>query len=160
MLGLMLRDASGAAPTGGTNGDMGTGTVNVVGNATANGGYFINGVSAQQRGATVSWLAGANPNNGILLVADRAMTITLITGIPEVLAGAAAACTLYKAASGVALSAGTAVTAIGAFNANVGAGTYQNIGISVANLAAGDRLGIVSTGTWTASVGSISVTVV
>lgn len=148
--GLQLLTSTGVAPTGG---DQGAGTINTAGE------HYVNGTSARQRGATVSWLAGANPNNGILLVADRAMTITLITGIPEVLAGAAAACTLYKAASGVALASGTAVTAVGAFNANTGAGTYQNIGIAVANLAAGDRLGVVSTGTWTASVGSISVTV-
>jgi hypothetical protein len=151
--GLLINASTGTAPTGG---DQGPGTINTAGD------HYVNGVSARQRGATVSWLAGANPNGGILLVADRALTITLITAIPEVLAGAVATASLYKAPSGTLLASGTAITTIGAMNFNTGAGTAQNPGISVPSLAAGDRLGVVvvAGGTWTASVGSISVTVV
>lgn len=146
--GLML-----GAPTGGTNGDMGSGSLNVA------AGLYVNGLTARERTATVSWLGGSNPAGGTFLLADRALTITGISGFVETPQGAASNCTLVKAAAGVALSAGTQVTPLNAFNANGTAGTLQSLSISVPNLAAGERLGVISSGAFTASVASISVTV-
>jgi hypothetical protein len=146
--GLMLNN-----PSGGTNGDMGAGSLNAAGD------LYVNGVHARERTATVSWLGGSNPSGGTFLLADRPLQITAITGVVETAAGAVATCTLVKAATGVALSAGTPVTPAGAFNANGAAGAYQNLSIVVAALAAGERLGVTASGAFTASVGSISVTV-
>lgn len=103
-----------------------------------------------------SWLAGANPNGATIFVANRALTITGITGVVEIANGAAATVSVVKAASGTALSAGTVVHS-GSFDANGTAGANQPLTLTTTTMAAGDRLGIISTGTFTASVANISV---
>lgn len=112
---------------------------------------------ATPKTGTVSWLAGANPASGTLFYADHPMTITALTGMVEIPNGAAATISVVKANAGV-LSAGTVIHS-GSFNANGTAGTYQPLTLTVTSLAAGDRLGLTTTGTWTAAVGSISVVV-
>jgi hypothetical protein len=106
----------------------------------------------------VSWMAGSNPNNATLFVADRALTIASVTGVVEAANGAAATVSVMKAASGTALSAGTVIHS-GSFNANGAAAVYQNLTLTVGSMAQGDRLGLVTTGIFTNSVGSLSVSV-
>lgn len=105
---------------------------------------------------TISWLAGANPNGATIFVANRSLTITGITGVVETVNGAAATVSVVKAASGTALSAGTVVHS-GSFDANGTAATNQPLTLTVTTMNAGDRLGLVSTGTFTNSVANISV---
>jgi hypothetical protein len=107
---------------------------------------------------TVSWLAGANPAGGTLFFADRAMTITAITGIVEVANGEeAATISIVKAGDGTPLSSGALVHA-GVFNCNGGAGAYQELSPTApASIAAGERLGLITTGTFAASIGSLTV---
>lgn len=106
---------------------------------------------------TVSWLAGANPANGTLYYADKARTILTLTGMVEVANGATGTISVVKASGGL-LSAGTVIHS-GSFNANGTVGTYQPLTLTVTTLAAGDRLGLTTTGTFTAAVGSINVVV-
>jgi hypothetical protein len=95
---------------------------------------------------------GINPNNMPMANISQARTITGIRCTPEVAAGGAATITVVKAASGVALSAGTALHS-GTCNANGTAATDQDLTVTTSTLAAGDRLGITTTGTtiWTSS---------
>jgi hypothetical protein len=79
-------------------------------------------------------------------------------GVAETLNGAAATVSVMKAASGTALSAGTVIHS-GSFDANASVATNQPLTLTTTAMASGDRLGLVSNGTFTASVGSISVTV-
>jgi hypothetical protein len=105
---------------------------------------------------SVGWLAGMNPNGGTIFIANRSLTITGITGIVETANGAAATITVVKAGSGTALSSGTPVHS-GSFNANGTPATNQNLSLTVTNMNAGDRLGLLTTGTFTAAVGDLSV---
>lgn len=105
---------------------------------------------------TLSWLAGADPAGGTFFIADRALTITRITGVVEVPNGGPVSVVVVRAASGVPLASGTAVHT-GTFDANGTPGFYLDLSVNVAAVAPGDRLGLTTTGEFTDSVGSISV---
>lgn len=130
---------------GATSGTMGVGRLSVSGNA-----------AADSQVKPISWLAGTTPNNATIFIADRALTITSAVGVVEVANGAAATITIVKAASGVALSAGTVIHS-GSFDANGAEAINQALTLTVTAMAAGDRLGLITTGTFTNSVGSLSV---
>jgi hypothetical protein len=98
---------------------------------------------------SVSWLAGANPNNAVVFVAQRAMVITGISGVPRVANGAAAA-VVVKNGAGTTIHSGT-------FNANGTAGTVQTLTLTTTSLAAGDYLYLSSADTFTASVANVTV---
>lgn len=98
-----------------------------------------------------------------VFVAPFACVVTGIQGVTRV-AGSGGACTLapYKAASGIAVGSGTALTT----------GTYDLVGTADTNqeltlvsnpaslqLAPGDSIGFVLSGTATSAVGSITITV-
>jgi hypothetical protein len=94
-----------------------------------------------------------------LFFADRAVTILGITGVVEVANGEeGATVSIVKAGDGTPLSAATPIHA-GVFNCNGGAGAYQELSPtpSAASLVAGERLGLITTGTFTASIASITV---
>jgi hypothetical protein len=122
-----------------TGGSMGVGTINAT-------GLYVNGVGADA--LSVSWLAGVNPNNAVLVVAGRAMTITGIRGVVRVANGGAALIDIKN-------GAGTNVNA-SSFDANAAAGV-QTITPSVTTLAAGDFLYLSSASTFTGSIGNITV---
>lgn len=105
---------------------------------------------------TLSWLAGADPAGGTFFIADRALTITRITGVVEVPNGGPVSVVVVRAASGVPLASGTPVHT-GTFDANGTPGFYLDLSVNVAAVAPGDRLGLTTTGEFTDSVGSISV---
>jgi hypothetical protein len=105
-----------------------------------------------------AWRAGVTPNGVTVFIADRALNITDIVGVVETANGAAATVSVVKAANNQALSAGTVIHS-GSFNANGTAGMNQTLTLTMTTMNAGDRLGLTSTGTFTASVGSISVMV-
>jgi hypothetical protein len=105
-----------------------------------------------------TWLAGANPSGSTIFVAPRALTITSLVGVVDTANGAAATVSVRRAASGTALSAGTVIHS-GSFNANGTANTNQTLTLTTTTMASGDRLGLTSTGTFTNSVASITVTV-
>ena len=149
--------AGPAGPAGPTGAAGSTGSQGPQGNPGATGSQGPQGPAGPLI-IPASWLAGAAPNNVTLFIASRALTITAIVGVVETANGAAATVSVVKAASGTALSAGTVVHS-GSFNANGTAATNQTLTPTVTALATGDRLGLTSTGTFTASVGSISVTV-
>lgn len=118
----------------------------------------IAGASPTKLG-TVSWLAGANPANGTILQADAARTIVSLNCIIEVANGAAATVSVVKAASGTLLSAGTVIHS-GSCNANTATpGAGQPLTLTTTTMNAGDRLGLITTGTFTSAVGSINVVV-
>lgn len=98
---------------------------------------------------SVSWLAGANPNNAVVIIANRALTITGISGVVRVANGAAATVDVFNAA-------GTKINTSTAFDANGSVGV-QNLTLAVTTLASGDYLRLGATGTFTASIGNITV---
>jgi hypothetical protein len=100
----------------------------------------------------ITYAPGINPNNLPIANINQPRTIVGIRCNPEVAAGGSATITFVKAASGTALSAGTALHS-GSCNANGTAATDQTLTVTVTTLAAGDRLGITTTGTtiWTSS---------
>ena len=98
----------------------------------------------------------------IMLVADRAYRIKGLNGRVEVAgtdAGAVTA-TIFKAPSGTALSAGTALHS-GTFNLKGTAATNQSLTLSTTdatlNIAAGDTIGVILTGVLTTATGGITV---
>lgn len=108
----------------------------------------------------VGWPAALNPNNVILANIDQASTITKIVGVNEVLVGAAATVSVYKAASGVSCGAGTVLHS-GSFDANASLDTNQTLTLTATTLAAGDRICLQTTGgaNWTSGVGVGTITV-
>jgi hypothetical protein len=107
---------------------------------------------------STTWLAGATPGGATVFVAPRALTITTLVGVVETANGAAATVSVVKATNGQALTAGTVIHS-GSFNANGTAATNQTLTLTTTTMAAGDRLGLTSTGTFTASIASLTVTV-
>lgn len=101
---------------------------------------------------SLTYAPGINPNNLPIANFKAGRIITGIRCTPEVAAGGAATISVVKAASGTAISAGTALHS-GSCNANGTAATDQDLTVTVTSLAAGDRLGITATGTtiWTSS---------
>lgn len=101
------------------------------------------------------------PATAIFYTAPRAMQVQSITYSVET-SGTGGACTFVvkKAPSGTALASGTTIHS-GTGNVAGTAATNQTITVStttgVPALAAGDRLGIIVTGTATSAVGSVSV---
>lgn len=102
------------------------------------------------------WLAGANPNGATIFIANQARTIIGITGVVDAANGAAATVSIYKAPSGTAIGSGTPVHS-GSFNANGTANANQLLTLTVTTMNAGDRLGFVTTGTFSGSAGNITV---
>jgi hypothetical protein len=146
----------GAAPTGG---DMGAGTLNVSGTGTAGApAYLLNGVPQGRIVQTVSWIAGANPNNGLIYRADAARTIVAATGAMTVPEGAAgSAVTIVKVLSGS--TSGSPIHSGGGMPTNNGAFADFTFPLTVTSLAAGDKLYLVTSGsTWTAGAGGVQVT--
>ena len=123
------------------------------------GQFEINGnssIAAQ----SLRWQAGANPANTVLFTATRKMLVTSILGRLEIAQGAAATVTIVKAPSGTAFSAGTALHT-GSFNANGTPATNQTLPLAASfptlTLNPGDSIGVQTTGTWTTSVGGVTV---
>jgi hypothetical protein len=100
----------------------------------------------------ISWLAGSDPAAGAgavtVLIAPWAMTIVGLQMVPDVANGSAATISVTKN--------GTAVHS-GSFNANGPAGVVQAIAPTITALAAGDKLGLSTTGTFSASVGNVTI---
>jgi hypothetical protein len=120
--------------------------------------FVTTAVAAAPAILSSTWLAGASPNNSTIFIAPRALTITSLVGVVEIANGAAATVSVVKAASGTALASGTVIHS-GSFNANGTAATNQTLTLTTTTMASGDRLGITTTGTFTNSIASITVTV-
>jgi hypothetical protein len=120
--------------------------------------FVMTAVAAAPSILSSTWLAGANPGGSTIFVAPRALTITSLVGVVDTANGAAATVSVVKAASGTALASGTVIHS-GSFNANGTAATNQTLTLTTTTMASGDRLGLTSTGTFTASIASITVTV-
>jgi hypothetical protein len=101
---------------------------------------------------SLTYPPGINPNNMPIANFRGPKVIVGIRCSPEVAAGGSATISVVKAASGTALSAGTVLHS-GSCNANGTAATDQDLTVTNSTLAAGDRLGITTTGTtiWTSS---------
>jgi hypothetical protein len=140
--GMQLGAPAGTAAAGGTAGDMGLGTLNVA------AGLYVNGAGAAA--PSISWLAGANPNNAVILIANRAMVITGISAVPTVAETASGTVTVTVMKNG-----STAVSTT--FNCKGTAGTVQPILSGTPTLAANDYLSLSTSGTFTAGVGNITV---
>lgn len=100
----------------------------------------------------ITYAPGINPNDLPIANISSPRVIVGIRCTPEVAAGGTATISIVKAASGTALSAGTVLHS-GSCNANGTAATDQDLTLTTTTLAAGDRLGITTTGTtvWTSS---------
>ncbi len=108
---------------------------------------------------SIGWPAAIDPNKNIIATIDQASTVKSIVGTVETPVGAAATVSVYKAGTGVACTAGTAMHT-GSFNANASSGN-QTLAVSVTALTAGDRLCLVTTGgaNWTGGIGIGGITV-
>jgi hypothetical protein len=95
---------------------------------------------------------GVNPNGYPMVTIPSSRTITGIVCRPETLAGGTATVDLVKAASATAITGGTTLNTT-ACNANSGAATVQDLGVTVSTLAANDTIGLKSAQTtiWTSS---------
>jgi len=145
-------DSSG---TGGIGGDV---DISPGVGDTANGVLKIAG-DASVVAYNHAWIGGFNPNGAVLLIAARPMIVTAIIGRLGAAEGAVATLALYKAPSGTAIAAGTALTT-NTFNANGTPDANQILTLeadAVITLAAGDAIGIVTAGTWAANYGTISL---
>jgi hypothetical protein len=100
----------------------------------------------------IAYAPGINPNNIPLAQIEKTRKVTAITCRPEIATGGTATITVVKAASGTALSAGTPLHS-GSCNANGTAATDQTLTVTVSSLAAGDTVGLITTGTtiWTSA---------
>lgn len=87
----------------------------------------------------IGWVAGANPDKATITVVKQNSTVSAIVGVVDTAVGATATITVYKAPSGTACSSGTALHS-GTFNANGTAVTNQTLTVTVASVAAEDRL--------------------
>jgi hypothetical protein len=120
--------------------------------------FVMTAVAAAPAILSSTWLAGANPGGSTIFVAPRALTITSLVGVVDTANGATATVSVVKAASGTALASGTVIHS-GSFNANGTANTNQTLSLTTTTMASGDRLGLISTGTFTNSIASITATV-
>jgi hypothetical protein len=140
-VGGVFLSTTGGPPSGGVGGDMGPGTLNAA-------GLYVNGGGAAA--PSISWLAGANPNNAVVLIANRAMVITGISAVPTVAETASGTVTVTVMKNG-----STAVSTT--FNCKGTAGTVQPILSGTPTLAANDYLSLSTSGTFTTGVGNITV---
>lgn len=110
---------------------------------------------------TLSYKPTSNATN-VLLVADRAYRVKAILGRVQAAGtdGSAVTATVYKAPSGTAIASGTALHT-GTFNLKGTASTNQTLTLSstagVLDIAAGDTIGVILTGTLTTATGGITV---
>ena len=110
---------------------------------------------------TASWIAGVNPNNVNLGVLAQGGTVVSVSGVSELLNGAAATVTPYWVASGGGLGAnGTALTT-SAFDARAAQGVVQTLPLTGSVVVPpGGRIGLRTTGVFDTSVANITVRVV
>lgn len=145
---------------GSTSGNSGDITIDLGSVISGTKGEIKIGGSGAIIPVQLTFIAGQNPNNATIFTASRAMRVKDIIGSIEVASGAASTATVKKAPSGTNLAGGTALHT-GSFNANGTAATNQTLTLSSTaadlEIAAGDRIGIVTTGTWTLSAGGITV---
>ncbi len=112
---------------------------------------------------SIGWIAAVNPNKAILVTVDRAYRVSSVVGRVSDATGGTATAQVFKVPSGTACSGGTALTS-DTLNANGTANTNQTltlVGGAADDLAAGDSLCLVTTGTttWTGGTGIGGITV-
>lgn len=134
----------------------------VVTKAAASADTEVEGDLVQPRLAVVAlkWDPGSDADEGVPMPAQG--RVLGLTSCPNVLDGAATTATVKKAASGTALSAGTALHS-GTIDLNTGANTNQALTLSTTDLdldfAAGDKIGHDFSGALTNGVGATGVLV-
>jgi hypothetical protein len=110
--------------------------------------------------ASANWLAGVNPDGITVFIADEAVTVTSVDGRIQVAEGSSASVTLYKAPSGTLFSSGTPLTT-DSLDADGTPAVSQVLTPSSTpsdlDLAVGDSIVMVTTGSWTASIGIVRV---
>lgn len=105
----------------------------------------------------VRWKA-SDPGGQVVFTATRKLKVTNVIGRPEVNNGSAATLVPVKAPSGVALSAGTALTGNSMdLNGGTVAANQTLSVVSGMTLDVGDSVGLQTSGTIAASVGSLSI---
>lgn len=126
---------------GGTYTDMGSGTVN------AGTGYYANSVGADS--LSISWLAGIDPNNAVLVVAQRTLTLTNVRAVIRA-SNAGATLQLRRGDNTNMLTT--------AFDLGQPAAVYT-LPLAITTLAANDFLYLATTGAPTTSVAHVTVVV-
>lgn len=110
---------------------------------------------------TVTYSPTSNATQ-VALVADRAYRVKAIVGRVQAAGtdGSAVTATVYKAPSGTAIASGTALHS-GTFNLKGTASTNQALTLSTTagdlDIAAGDTIGVILTGTLTSATGGITI---
>lgn len=110
---------------------------------------------------TLSYNPSSNATQ-VLLVADRAYRVKAIVGRVQAAGvdASAVTATVYKAPSGTAIASGTALHS-GTFNLKGTASTNQTLTLSATdtdlNIAQGDTIGAIFTGSLTTATGGITV---
>jgi hypothetical protein len=131
---------------------------------TDTGDMELAGVNARGVGflpQTITYSPTSNATN-IALVADRAYRVKSIVGRVQAAGtdGGAVTATIRKAASGTAIASGTALHS-GTFNLKGTASTNQTLTLSTTagdlDIAAGDTIGVILTGTLTSATGGITI---
>lgn len=106
------------------------------------------------------FVTSLSPNNTIIFTASRAMRVKSIVGRLEVANAGASTVVFRKAPSGTAIGSGTLLHS-GSFNAAGTPATNQTLTLSGTSanleLAVGDSIGVVATGTWILAAGGITV---
>jgi len=131
---------------------------------TALGDFELEGVGGTGFGflsATVSYHPTSNATN-VAFVAHRACRVKAILGRVQAVGtdGSAVTATVFKAPSGTAIAAGTALHS-GTFNLKGTLSTNQTLTLSTTSadldIAAGDTVGVILTGTLTVATGGITI---
>ena len=124
---------------------------------------LVSGIPQPCGGTTkaIGWSAGVDPNLAVIYTAWRAGTVVDIRGRVATPVGATAQATVYKAASGTPCPSGVAQHGT-PFTANGTAAVNQSlalVGGAANQLAAGDSLCLVTTGTWLGGLGNGGLTI-
>jgi len=111
---------------------------------------------------TFKWSKGNDPDSSIIYTAPRQVQIITIIGRLETAQGAASSFSLYKAPSGTVLPSGTKLHT-GSFDTNGTAATNQTlplVSVAVGTLAAGDSIGVLTTGSAALSSGGMTISLI
>jgi hypothetical protein len=110
--------------------------------------------------ASAHWAGSVSPNVLPIFIAAYPLIVTAIIGRVEQISSTPATMTLVKAANGIAVTDGVALSTT-ALDATATPFVIQNLpltpDVSILTLAVGDSIGVMVTGTWTNGYGGITI---
>lgn len=167
--GITGATGPGSGPTGPTGATGHTGATGLTGATGAGATGLLGATGATGLGATgatgptvfstyLAWQPGTNPGNTLTFIAPFPVAVIDVTGRMEALEGATGAVQPVIVSNGSSISAGATLTT-GALNCNAGLLANQTLTVIASpTLAAGQAVGLTTSGTFTTSRGSITIT--